>query len=108
MKNLALTYQNQRRWDEAEELQIQELNARQAKFASDHPDTLTSTANLALTYWDQGRLDEAHSLLSHAVKMMQQVMGPQHPTTLKNEKYLDDLSKAALLVCHDTCTLTFI
>jgi tetratricopeptide (TPR) repeat protein len=100
MNNLALTYQKQRRWDEAEKLQIQVMNARQAKFGSDHPLTLTSMANLALTYWDQGRLDEAHSLLSHAIKIMQQVMGPQHPTTLKNEKSLDNLSKA-LLVRHD-------
>ena len=100
MNNLALTYQKQRRWGEAEKLQIQVMNARQANFGSDHPLTLTSMANLALTYWDQGRLDEAHSLLSHAIKMMQQVMGPQHPTTLKNEKSLDNLSKA-LLVCHD-------
>ena len=108
MNNLALTYQNQRRWDEAEKLQVQVLSARQAKFGSDHPDTLTSMTNLALTYWDQGRLDEAHFLFSHAVKMMQQVMGPEHPTTLRNEKSLDDLSKAMLLVCHDICTVTFI
>ena len=108
MNNLAGTYSKQRRQDEAEKLGAQVLNVRQAKFGSDHPDTLRSMANLALTYWDQGRLDEAQSLLSHAVKMMQQVMGPQHPTTLRNEKSLDNLSKATLLVCHDICTLTFI
>ena len=89
--NLACTYRNQGRWDEAEKLEVDVMNARKAKLGSDHPDTLTSMANLALTYWSQRRLDEAYSLLSHTVKTMQQVTGPKHPTVQLH--YIQQLDK---------------
>jgi hypothetical protein len=49
MANLALTYSNQRRWKEAEELgvQVMEMSSR---VLGEHTSTLTSMANLALTY----------------------------------------------------------
>jgi hypothetical protein len=47
MANLASTYRNQGRWDEAEKLEVDVMNARKTKLGSDHPDTLTSMANLA-------------------------------------------------------------
>jgi hypothetical protein len=109
MGNLASTYRNQGRWDEAEKLIVDVMHARKAKLGSDHPDTLTSMANLAFTYWSQDRLDEAHSLLHYAAKTMQKVMGPQHPTALHHLKQFDMLLKdkehkqcqeMAALVCH--------
>jgi len=43
---LALTYREQGRWKEAEELEV---------LGEEHPDTLTSMANLASTYRDEGQ-----------------------------------------------------
>ena len=59
MGNLASTCRNQGRWDEAEKLEVDVMNAFKAKLGSDHPHTLISMGNLASTYWNQGRLDEA-------------------------------------------------
>ncbi|KAF8350951.1 hypothetical protein F5887DRAFT_871453, partial [Amanita rubescens] len=42
MANLALTYRNQGRWDEA-----QKLDVTNATETTDHPDDLTSMTNLA-------------------------------------------------------------
>ena len=50
MANLASTYWNQGRWNEAEELQMQELETCKRVLGSEHPSTLTSIGNLALTY----------------------------------------------------------
>ena len=109
MANLACTYWNQGRWDEAEKLDVDVMNARKAKLGSDHPDTLISMADLAFTYWSQSRLDEAHSLLLYAAKIIQNVMGPQHPTAVHYITQFDNLLKEkehkqgqdiAVLVCH--------
>jgi hypothetical protein len=50
MGNLALTYWNQGRWKEAEELQVQVMQMSKRMLTDKHPDTLTSMANLAATY----------------------------------------------------------
>ena len=51
MGNLASTYQNQGRWNEAEglEVQVQVIETRKRVLGEEHPDTLTSMANLAST-----------------------------------------------------------
>ena len=50
MSNLALNYQNQGRWDEAEKLQVEVMETCKVKMGLDHPDTLTAMNNLASTY----------------------------------------------------------
>jgi len=90
---LALTYHNQGRWDEAEKLQVEVMDARKVKLGSQHPDTLQVMADLALTYKSQERLAEAESLLSRAVQTMQQVMGSEHYTTQSYKQELDKLLK---------------
>ena len=62
MANLAVTYRNQGRWNEAEQLDIQVMDMRKKVLGAEHPDTLTSMANLAVTYRDQGRRNEAEQL----------------------------------------------
>ena len=59
MANLACTYMNQERWDEAEKPEVDVMNARKIKLGSDHPDTLTGMTNLASTYLNQGMWDVA-------------------------------------------------
>ena len=55
MINLALTYKNQGRWKEAEELFVQVMETSLRVLGQEHPDTLNSMANLASTYRNQGR-----------------------------------------------------
>ena len=62
MSNLAFTYFNQGRWNEAEQLQIQVMDMTKKILGADHPDTLTSMENLACTYRDQGRICESTML----------------------------------------------
>jgi hypothetical protein len=60
MGNLALTFWNQGRWDEVEELEVRVMETRKKVLGVEHPDTLTSMANLASTYRNQGRWGEAN------------------------------------------------
>ena len=60
--NLASTYSNQGRWEEAEQLFVKVMETRREKLGVGHPSTLTSINNLALTYSDQDRWVEAESL----------------------------------------------
>ena len=51
MRNLASTYRNQGRWNEAEQLQVQVMDMTKKLLGAEHPDTLLSMENLAATYW---------------------------------------------------------
>jgi len=48
MNNLATTYKNQRRWNEAEDLQMQVVSILRTTLGDDHPSTVIATSNLAL------------------------------------------------------------
>ncbi|KAG4427745.1 hypothetical protein IFR05_016773 [Cadophora sp. M221] len=48
MANLASTFADQGRWEEAEKLELQVMETRKTKLGANHPDTLTSMNNLAL------------------------------------------------------------
>jgi len=60
MANLASTYRNQGRWEEAEKLEVQ-VKTSKTKLGVDYPLTLTSMANLASTYINQGRWERPRS-----------------------------------------------
>ena len=62
MANLASTYKNQRRWNEAEQLEVQVMDIRKKLLGAEHPDTLTSMENLASIYEKEGRKDKADHL----------------------------------------------
>ena len=49
MSNLASTYRNQGRWNEAEQLEIQVIDMTKKLLGAEHPDTFMSVANLAGT-----------------------------------------------------------
>jgi Tetratricopeptide repeat len=51
MANIILTYRNQGRQKEVEELEVQVMEMRKKVLGMEHPNMLTSIANLALTYW---------------------------------------------------------
>jgi hypothetical protein len=60
--NLASTYSDQGRWDEAEMLKLEVLETSKHVLGDEHPDTITHKANLASTYRNQGRLKEVADL----------------------------------------------
>ena len=62
MGNLASTYSDQGRWNEAEQLEVQVMNMRKKLLSEEHPHTPTAMGDLALTYKNQGRWNEAEKL----------------------------------------------
>jgi hypothetical protein len=88
MNNLALTFENQGRWEEAEQLQVQVMETSKTKLGADHHNTLTSMANLAFTWESTGRHAEAIDLLKICVAKQQKILGPAHPQAVFISKTL--------------------
>jgi hypothetical protein len=55
ISNLALVYGSQKRYTEAEELEVQVIEIEKKVLGPEHPKTLLTIANLAFIYWKQGR-----------------------------------------------------
>src|SRR5579859_7710273 len=83
MSNLALTYGDQGKLNEAAALQERELEARKRTLGEEHPDTLTSMSNLAVTYRDQGKLNEAAALQERVLEATKRTLEEEHPDTLR-------------------------
>ena len=88
MNNLALTYWNQGKHKEAEELHVRVLELRQTVLGAEHPGTLTSMHNLAFTYRSQGRLKEAIEMMQQVVVLSTMVLGSHHPHTVDSAQVL--------------------
>jgi len=82
LSRIALVYDEQGRWKEAETLQVVVMEKRKQVLGDDHPDTLTSMANLASTYRKQGHWKEAETLEVVVMEKRKQVLGDDHPDTL--------------------------
>src|SRR5438045_4448382 len=75
MANLASTYMNQGRWKEAEQLEVEVLEARKKVLGTEHQDTLLSMNNLASTYSDQSRWKEAEQLQVDVLETSKKLLG---------------------------------
>ena len=62
--NLATTYFNQSRLDEAERLELEVLQGRQQVFGKSHWLTLQSMNNLLNTYIEQGRMEDCEHMMT--------------------------------------------
>ncbi|KAM0231792.1 hypothetical protein ACHAPO_008374 [Fusarium lateritium] len=80
--HLASTYSNQGRWEEAEQLEVEVMEAFRTNFGFDHPKTLVSMANFATHIGYQGRLDEAKMLVMKVMEIRKAKLGLNHPDTL--------------------------
>ena len=67
------------RFNEAEELFVQVMEAWKRVLGEEHPGTLT---NLATTYRNQGRWKEAEGLEVQVMETTKRVLGEEHPDTL--------------------------
>ncbi|KAG8762929.1 hypothetical protein FRC11_006970, partial [Ceratobasidium sp. 423] len=81
--NLASVHSNRGRLSQAENLQIEVLNAYLGKFTEEHLDTIASMLNLASTYCKQSRWDESEGLLLRAAELQTKILGKEEPDTLK-------------------------
>jgi tetratricopeptide (TPR) repeat protein len=89
--NLALLYQDQRKFDRAESLLLECLHQREKKLGADHRDTLASKNNLAGLYRDQAKYDKAEPLYQQALAGASEKLGFPHPNTQAFLRNLADL-----------------
>jgi hypothetical protein len=89
MANLASTYRNQGRWDDAEKLEVQVMETSKTKLGVDHPATLTSMNNLAFTLKGNGKEIEAIRLMKDCVRFRKRVLGLNHPHSISSYRALD-------------------
>jgi len=82
LNNLAVLYDNQGRYSEAEPLYLDALEMRRRLFTGDHPDVADSLNNLALLYYIQGRYNEAEPLYLDALAIFERVLGTDHTNTI--------------------------
>ncbi|KAJ6023965.1 hypothetical protein N7540_004762 [Penicillium herquei] len=78
-------------WEEAEQLQLQALEARKLTIDLDHKydsEMLTGMANLAWTYRKQGRWEEAEQLEVYVMKTRITKLGIKDPITLSSMSQL--------------------
>jgi Tetratricopeptide repeat len=81
-------YDKERRWKEAEKLQVQVMEMSTRMLGTKHPDTLSSMGNLASTYRDQGRWRMAETLEVQVMETSKRVLGTEHPSTLTSKANL--------------------
>ena len=81
LNGLALLYDSQGRYNDAEPLYLQSLDIRKRQLSNDHPDVATSLNNLALLYESQGKYLESENLAQQALVIYQQKLGSEHPNT---------------------------
>jgi tetratricopeptide (TPR) repeat protein len=98
--NLALTYQNQGCFREAEELELQLIKTPKRVLGEEHLNTLMSIGNLAAIYQNQGRFREAEELELQLIKTRKRVLGEEHLGTLMS---IGNLALTYLLVSQG-CT----
>jgi tetratricopeptide (TPR) repeat protein len=81
LNNLALLYDNQGRYDEAEPLYQQALELRRELLGDRHPDVAGSLFNLGGLRYNQGRYPEALDLFLEAEAIYLTTLGADHPDT---------------------------
>ena len=81
MHILAITYFKQRRWQQAEALVVQTLEAQKKLLGEEHLDALKSMETLAHIIKKQDRDEEAIQFLSATAKLYERVLGLEHQYT---------------------------
>ena len=79
LNGLALLYDSQGRYNDAEPLYLQSLDIRKRQLSNDHPDVATSLNNLAQLYYSQGRYNDAEPLLLQSLDIRKRQLGNDHP-----------------------------
>ena len=91
LSTLASELEEQGKYDEAETLYREAMEAMRETLGSRHPSTLTSLSNLGQLLHRKGDLDAAGPLLREAVEGMRATLGIEHPVTLNSVCALSSL-----------------
>ncbi len=92
--DLALLYQAQGKYAEAEPLYKRSLAISEKALGPDHPEVATSLNNQALLYQAQGKYAEAEPLYKRALAIWEKALGPGHPdVAVSLENYASLLRK---------------
>jgi tetratricopeptide (TPR) repeat protein len=91
LSTLASELEEQGKYDEAETLYREAMEAMRETLGSRHPSTLTSLSNLGKLLHRKGDLDAAGPLLREAVEGMRATLGSEHPATLNSVCVLSSL-----------------
>ena len=86
--NLATVLQEQGKWQEAEEMHREVLEARRQVLGESHADTLGSRNNLANVLKAQGKWQEAEEMHREVLEAMRQLLGQSHANTLISKNNL--------------------
>jgi tetratricopeptide (TPR) repeat protein len=92
MLELAGSYADGGRQDEALKLREETLGLRRKVLGPQHPETIVAMANLASSYFDLGRREEALKLREETLALSRKVNGPEHPETILIMNNLADSS----------------
>jgi tetratricopeptide (TPR) repeat protein len=82
MDNLASSYGEVGRFQDAVKLAEETVQLRKAKLGPDHPGTLGTMNNLGFYYSRVGRYQEALKLAEETLQLRKAKLGPDHPDTL--------------------------
>lgn len=78
LDELAVLYETQGRYGEAEQLYLQSLTIREKYRGAEHPEVATSLHNLAELHEILGQHDKAEELYKRAITIRQKSLGPDH------------------------------
>ena len=81
MVSLALVYNHQGKYAQAEALDSQILEIRRRLLGPEHQDMLMSMNNLATNYAEEGKYAQAVTTFRQVLEVQRRVVGPTHPDT---------------------------
>ena len=84
LNNLAVLYNSQGRYSEAEPLLQRSLAIWEKALGEDHPNVAQSLNNLAVLYNSQGRYDETEPLLQRSLAIREKALGENHPNVAQS------------------------
>ncbi|MCH8805465.1 MAG: tetratricopeptide repeat protein, partial [Planctomycetes bacterium] len=79
LNNLAMLYDTQGKYDQAEPLFKRSLAINEKALGPEHPDVAASLNNLAELYRVQGKYDQAEPLYKRSLAIKEKALGPEHP-----------------------------
>ena len=106
LNNLAVLYQAQGRYAEAEPLCKRALAINEKVLGPEHPDVATSLNILAVLYWAQGRYAEAEPLYKRALAINEKALGPEHPDCRHRSQQPRGALRGARPLCRGRASVT--
>jgi serine/threonine protein kinase/Tfp pilus assembly protein PilF len=94
MNGLAVLYTKQKKYEKAEQLFHEALEARKLKLGDDHPATLETINDFGVLRIQQQQYEEAEKYLLEAVEGRLSKLGDKHPHTIESIKNLIALYEA--------------